>query len=69
MPMYVDRVGVGEYFYIHTMSETLSYKVYDQSIIYPDETEILEIQPGKRFSNTDYMPSIRSKHAKVTNTW
>ena len=47
MLMYVDRVGVGEYFYIHTMSETLSYKVYDQSIIYPDETEILEIQPGK----------------------
>lgn len=47
MLMYVDRVGVGENFYIHTMSETLSYKVYDQSIIYPDETEILEVQPGK----------------------
>lgn len=43
----IDKLDAGDTFYIHTINETLAYEVYDQTIIYPNETEILEIQEGK----------------------
>src|SRR5690606_37410216 len=43
----IDKLDAGDTFYIHTMHATLTYEVYDQSIIYPHETDILEIQEGK----------------------
>jgi len=43
----LDQIGPGDRFYIHTLNETLVYEVYDQQIIYPDQTESLEISEGK----------------------
>ncbi len=44
---FLDKVQPEDYFYIHTLSETLTYRVFDQSVIYPDETDSLEVQEGK----------------------
>ena len=43
----IDELNDGDVFYIHTMNETLTYKVLSQEIIYPHETESLEIVKGK----------------------
>ncbi len=43
----IDKLNTGDVFYIHTMSETLTYRVKNQQVIYPYETEYLEIQEGK----------------------
>ncbi len=43
----IDRLENGDVFYIHTMSETLAYRVENQNVIYPHETESLEIREGK----------------------
>lgn len=43
----IDQLDNGDVFYIHTMNETLTYRVKEQQVIYPDETESLEIKEGK----------------------
>lgn len=43
----VDELLPGDVFYIHTLGESLVYEVYDQNIIYPDETESLEIEEDR----------------------
>lgn len=43
----VDELYDGDVFYIHTMDETLTYEVYKQRVIYPDQTDSLEIQEGE----------------------
>lgn len=43
----IDQLHDGDVFYIHTMSETLTYEVYRQKVIYPDETDDLEIIENK----------------------
>lgn len=43
----VDELKDGDVFYIHTMNGTLTYQVYGQKVIYPDETDSLEIQEDK----------------------
>lgn len=43
----VDELYPGDVFYIHTFGETLTYEVYDQNIIYPDETDSLEIEENR----------------------
>lgn len=47
MLRYVDRLNNGDVFYIHTLEETLTYQVFAKTIIYPYETDILEIEKGK----------------------
>lgn len=43
----LDQVVPGDIFLIHTLKETLTYTVTSQEIIYPYETESLEIVEGK----------------------
>lgn len=43
----VDELNAGDVFYIHTLDETLTYEVFDQNVIYPDETDSLEIEDNK----------------------
>lgn len=47
MLMYADKIQEGHYFYVHTMIETLEYKVYSTEVVYPDETNSLEVVEGK----------------------
>lgn len=46
----VDQLHEGDIYYIHTMNKTLTYQVYKQRVIYPDETESLEIIEGEDLS-------------------
>ncbi|NBJ68118.1 MULTISPECIES: class C sortase [Clostridia] len=43
----VDELRDGDVFYIHTISGTLTYQVYNQKVVAPDETEPLEIQENR----------------------
>ena len=43
----IDELKEGDVFYIHTMNETLPYQVYNQQVIYPHETNSLEMQEGE----------------------
>ncbi|API93195.1 class C sortase [Virgibacillus pantothenticus] len=43
----VDELRDGDVFYIHTITGTLTYQVYNQEVIAPDETEPLEIQENR----------------------
>lgn len=43
----IDKLIDGDLFYIHTFGETLTYRVYKQTIIYPNETDSLLIVEGK----------------------
>lgn len=47
MLMHADKIQTGNFFYIHTLIETLEYKVYDKQVIYPEDTGALEVQEGK----------------------
>lgn len=47
MFFHLDRVKPGDKFYIHTLDNTLTYEVYAQNVIYPNETELLDIQEGR----------------------
>jgi len=47
MLRYVDRLDNGDVFYIHTLEETLTYRVFTKTIIYPYETEVLDVEQGK----------------------
>lgn len=42
----LDQLHPGDEFYIHTLEETLIYEVYEQKVIYPEETQHLEIEEG-----------------------
>ncbi|SEI94720.1 sortase A [Bhargavaea ginsengi] len=43
----LDQLYPGDVFYIHTMGETLEYRVTEQEVIYPTDTDSLEIREGK----------------------
>ncbi|WP_077302202.1 class C sortase [Virgibacillus pantothenticus] len=43
----VDELRDGDVFYIHTITGTLTYQVYNQEVIAPDETRPLEIQENR----------------------
>lgn len=43
----VDELNSGDVFYIHTLEKTITYEVYDQNVIYPEETDSLEIEENK----------------------
>lgn len=43
----IDELDDGDVFYIHTMDETLTYEVFRQQVIYPDQTDDLEIVENK----------------------
>lgn len=43
----IDKLYPGDIFYIHNFKETLVYEVYNQKVIYPDQTESLEIELGQ----------------------
>src|SRR5690625_5736360 len=43
----IDQLNDGDLFYIHTMNETLTYEVYRQKVIYPNQTDDLEIVENK----------------------
>jgi len=43
----IDELHDGDVFYIHSMDETLEYKVYKQQVIYPDETDSLAVEDNK----------------------
>lgn len=43
----VDELLPGDVFYIHTFNETLTYEVFEQNVIYPDEPESLEIEENR----------------------
>ncbi|MET3576692.1 class C sortase [Bhargavaea ullalensis] len=49
IPMFrdLDRLQAGDVFFIHTVEETLEYRVVAQEVIYPDDTDSLEIQDGR----------------------
>lgn len=44
---HIDELENGDVFYIHAMNETLTYRIASQNIIYPHETDSLEIEEGK----------------------
>lgn len=44
---HLDKLQEGDTFNIHTVNETLRYRVYDTEIILPHETEALGISEGK----------------------
>lgn len=43
----IDQLHEGDVFYIYTLDQILEYKVYQQRVIYPDETDSLEIIEGE----------------------
>lgn len=43
----IDELIVGDIFYIHTMSETLEYRVNSQQVIKPHEIDSLQIEENK----------------------
>lgn len=43
----IDQLVAGDIFYIHTMKGSLRYTVFQQVVIYPNETELLEINQDK----------------------
>lgn len=47
MLRHADKLKSGDVFYIHTLEETLTYEIFAQTIIYPYDTDILEIEKGK----------------------
>lgn len=42
----LDKMEVGDYFYLHVLDEVLAYRVDQITIALPEETEGLEIVPG-----------------------
>jgi len=44
---HLDQLRPGDLFYVHTIDGKLTYRVTSQQVIYPDETDSLEIQEGK----------------------
>lgn len=43
----IDELDDGDVFYIHTMHETLTYEVFRQKVIYPTQTNDLEVFENK----------------------
>lgn len=43
----IDNLHDGDQFLIHTLKGSLTYEVYRQKVIYPDQTEFLEIEENK----------------------
>lgn len=43
----IEELHRGDVFYIHTLEETLTYEVYQQKVIYPYQTDDLEVQENK----------------------
>lgn len=45
----LDKLEIGDYFYLHVLDEVLAYQVDQITIALPEETEELEIVPGKDY--------------------
>ncbi len=45
----LDKVGENEHFYIHTLDETLAYKVDDIQVVLPSETNWLEMEEDEDY--------------------
>ena len=43
----IDELHDGDVFYIHTMNETLTYRVFNQEVIEPHETDSLEVEENR----------------------
>ena len=43
----LDKVGIGDHFYIHIFNETLAYEVVDINIIVPTDVDSLMIEKGR----------------------
>ena len=46
---HLDKVQIGDVFYINTLGETLAYEVDDIKIVLPNETQWLDIDPEKDY--------------------
>ncbi|MDZ5711363.1 class C sortase [Jeotgalibacillus haloalkalitolerans] len=71
---HLDQLVPGDRFYIHTINETLVYEAYEQEVIYPHQTESLEIVKGEDLATLITCHPYRSTeqrlliHAKRVNT-
>lgn len=45
----VDQLEKGDVFFINVLKETLAYRIYDKSIVLPEETESLQIDPNEDY--------------------
>ncbi len=61
----VDELKEGDVFYIHTMGELLTYQVYEQQVIYPSETDSLEIVEGKDLATLLTCHPYRHNHQRL----
>lgn len=61
----IDELDDGDVFYIHTMDETLTYEVYRQQVIYPDETDDLEIVENKDLATLLTCHPYRHNHQRL----
>lgn len=43
----IDRLEIGEVFFIHILNRDLAYKVVETEVVWPDEVGSLVIQPGR----------------------
>lgn len=43
----LDKIGIGDHFYIHVLDETLAYEVDEIDVVEPDDTEKLNVTDGK----------------------
>ena len=45
----LDKLEIGDKFYLHVLDEVLAYKVESINVIEPDDTSRIQIEPGKDF--------------------
>ncbi|MBE6963666.1 MAG: class C sortase [Ruminococcaceae bacterium] len=50
---HIDKLDIGDKFYIHVLDKTLEYRVDNVAVVEPDDTELLRITEGK-----DYMTLV-----------
>ncbi len=43
----LDKVDIGDVFYVHSLDEVLAYKVFDKVVVPPTDIERLKIEEGK----------------------
>lgn len=61
----IDQLHDNDIFYIHTMNETLTYRVFRQKIIYPHETDSLEIVEDKDLATLFTCHPYRYNHQRL----
>ena len=45
----IDKLNIGDIFYIHVLNQTLTYKIYETKVILPDEIDELRVTDGEDF--------------------